>query len=241
MTNNVPTRVDFRSQLETNLGRKRKRQRKEHVPVPGKGKTGSKLKKEEKEYKPKMGMKLDDEDAKGSSTTDKVRRTRQKPPSTKEESCWRKLWGRFKGVFHSYPFLFLFSFTFFFVSLWFHSFSFFYLLSFFIHFLPTILFLCFCFVLPFFCYFSFLFPSLLFFPVLSIYSSGRLLTSMKLWTVEFHQRWSKLCQFFLNESKLNKSEKYQTCILVPMLSFFPHPLLILGIYFGYMVSPPVTV
>ena len=84
MTNNVPTRVDFQSQLETNLGKKRKRKRKEHVP--GKGKKGSKLKKEEKEYKPKIGMILDDEDAKGSST-DKVRRTRRKPPSTKEESC----------------------------------------------------------------------------------------------------------------------------------------------------------
>ena len=84
MANNVPTRVDFQSQLETNLGRKRKRKRKEHVP--GKGKKGSKLKKEEKEYKPKMGMNLDDEDAKG-SRTDKVRRTRRKPPSTKEESC----------------------------------------------------------------------------------------------------------------------------------------------------------
>ena len=82
MTNDVPTRVDFQSQLETNLGRKRKRQ--EHVP--GRGKKGGKLKKEEKEYKPKMGMNLDDEDAKGSST-DKVRRTRRKPPSTKEESC----------------------------------------------------------------------------------------------------------------------------------------------------------
>ena len=82
MTNNVPTRVDFQSQLETNLGRKRKRKRKEHVP--GKGKKGSKLKKEEKEYKPKMGM--NDEDTKGSST-DKVRRTRRKPPSTKGESC----------------------------------------------------------------------------------------------------------------------------------------------------------
>ena len=41
MTNNVRARVDFQSQLETNLGGKRKRKRKEHVP--GKGKKGSKL------------------------------------------------------------------------------------------------------------------------------------------------------------------------------------------------------
>ena len=84
MTNNVRARVDFQSQLETNLGRNRKRKRKEHFL--GKGKKGSKLKKEEKEYKPKMGMNLVDEDAKGSST-DKLRRTRRKPPSTKERSC----------------------------------------------------------------------------------------------------------------------------------------------------------
>ena len=77
------------------------------------------------------------------------------------------------------------------------SFFFFLLFLVFFHTFPSYnFFLCFCFVLPFFCYFSFLFPSLLFFPVLSIYSSGRLLTSMKLWTIEFHQRWSKLCQFF---------------------------------------------
>ena len=37
MTKNVPTRVDFQSQLETNLGRKQKRKRKGHVP--GKGRT----------------------------------------------------------------------------------------------------------------------------------------------------------------------------------------------------------
>ena len=81
---NVPTEANFESQLKTKSGRKRERERKE--PVPSKGKKGGKLKKEEKEYKPKMGMNLDDEDAKGSSTH-KVRRTRRKPPSTKERSC----------------------------------------------------------------------------------------------------------------------------------------------------------
>ena len=120
-------------------------------------------------------------------------------------------------IFYSYS-------PFFFVPLWFHSFSFFYSLSFFIHFLPTILFLCFCFVLPFFCYFSFLFPILLFFPVLSIYSSKRLLTSMKLWTVEFHQRWSKLCQFFswmkVSWTKVKNTKHVYLCLcyLFPLSS-----------------------
>jgi len=81
----VPTRADYQSQLEANLERKRKREGKE--PLPGKGKKGGKLKKEEKEYKPKIKMNLDDEDAEGDGT-DKVRRTRGKPPKKRvvEES-----------------------------------------------------------------------------------------------------------------------------------------------------------
>ena len=81
----VPTRADYQSQLEANMERKRKREGKE--PLPGKGKKGGKLKKEEKEYKPKIKMNMDDEDAEGDGT-DKVRRTRGKPPKKRvvEES-----------------------------------------------------------------------------------------------------------------------------------------------------------
>merc|ERR1719192_2358381 len=81
----VPTRADYQSQLEANMERKRKREGKE--PLPGKGKKGGKLKKEEKEYKPKIEMNMDDEDAEGDGT-DKVRRTRGKPPKKRvvEES-----------------------------------------------------------------------------------------------------------------------------------------------------------
>jgi len=74
---NVPTEANFESQLKTKSGRKRERERKE--PVPSKGKKGGKLKKEEKEYKPKIKMNQDDKNEKGSST-EKVWRTRGKPP-----------------------------------------------------------------------------------------------------------------------------------------------------------------
>jgi len=80
----VPTRADYQSQLEANMERKRKREGKE--PLPNKGKKGGKLKKEEKEYKPKIRI-APEEELEGDGT-DKVRRTRGKPPKKRvvEES-----------------------------------------------------------------------------------------------------------------------------------------------------------
>ena len=82
----VPTRADYQSQLEANLERKRKREGKPELP--GKGKKGGKLKKEEKEYKPKIRMPVDDGSEAEGDGSEKVRRTRGKPPKKRvvEES-----------------------------------------------------------------------------------------------------------------------------------------------------------